>query len=129
MNDRPTAVELIAAARHFLEKELLPAVGDARLRFQGLVAANVLAIAQRELEAGEDALVWEWQWLAELFGRREAVPGAALRAAVLEGNRRLCERIRAGDFDEPPRLLDLAEQLRRGVERKLQIANPRYVPS
>ena len=34
MNDRPTATELIDAVRLYLEKELLPALGDARLRFQ-----------------------------------------------------------------------------------------------
>ena len=46
MNDRPTAAELLAAARQFLEAELIPTLGDARLRFQTLVAANVLAIAK-----------------------------------------------------------------------------------
>jgi hypothetical protein len=55
MNDRPTAQELIEAARLYLEKELLPALSDARLRFQTLVAANVLSVAGREL-AGEARL-------------------------------------------------------------------------
>ena len=54
MNDRPTAAELIDAVRGFLETELLPALADARLRFHALVAANVLAVAQRELN-GEEA--------------------------------------------------------------------------
>ena len=45
MNDRPTAPELIEAVRAFLEAEVLPALGDnARLRFQTLVAVNVLAL-------------------------------------------------------------------------------------
>ncbi len=60
MNDRPTAQELVDAVRLFLEKELLPGLTDARLRFQTLVAANVLAVAGREM-AGEEALLHE-EW-------------------------------------------------------------------
>ncbi len=129
MNDRPTAAELVAAARHCLERELLPAVTDARLRYQGLVAANVLAIVERELAVGEEHLTREWQWLAEVLGWREPLPSsaAALAEAVREGNVRLCERIRSGDFDPPERFRELAGQLRRVVERKLQVANPRYL--
>ncbi|MCC6420383.1 MAG: hypothetical protein IT429_19275 [Gemmataceae bacterium] len=129
MNDRPTALELLAAVRRFLETELVPEVIDARLRFQGLVAVNVLTIAARELEAGDIDLIWEWQWLSELFGWQESVPTttATLRAAVGAANRRLCDRIRDGAFDEPQRFHDLAGQLRRVIERKLQITNPRYL--
>jgi hypothetical protein len=129
MNDRPTAAELIAAARHCLERELLPAVTDARLRYQGLVAANVLAIVERELAVAEDHLTREWEWLAEVLGWLDPLPPSttALTAAVREGNVRLCERIRNGDFDAPERFRELASQLRQGVEGKLQVANPRYL--
>src|SRR5207302_6017650 len=67
MNDRPTAVELVAAARQYLERELIPTLSDARLRFQTLVAANVLSIVERELQTEEDHLLQERQWLAELL--------------------------------------------------------------
>lgn len=129
MNDRPTAAELIAAARHCLERELLSAVTDARLRYQGLVAANVLAIVERELAVGEEHLTREWQWLAEVLGWLDPLPSstAVLAAAVREGNVRLCERIRKGDFDAPAVFRELAGQLRRVVARKLEIANPRYL--
>jgi hypothetical protein len=129
MNDRPTAAELVAAARGFLEGELLPALSDARLRFQTLVTANVLAIAERELAGEEDPLREEWRWLAGLLDLPQ--PGSErlgpLREAVRAANDTLCQRIRAGAFDEPARFRSLAGLLRRAVEAKLAVANPRYL--
>jgi hypothetical protein len=129
MNDRPTATELIEAVRRFLEAEVLPALTEPRLRFGALVAANVLAIVGRELPAEEETLRWERRLLAEVLGEAEEEPGnlAALRRAVAEGNERLCGRIRAGEFDEPERWRALAAKLRGVVERKLEVANPRYL--
>jgi hypothetical protein len=49
--DRPTAPELAAAVREFLETELLPALDDPRLRFRTLVAMNALGIVERETAA------------------------------------------------------------------------------
>jgi hypothetical protein len=129
MIDRPTAAELLAAVRQFLEGEVVPALADARLRYQALVAANVLAIVERELPAEEEQLLWEWEWLAEMEGVTGPAPPrlAALRQAVADLNFQLCERIRQGEFDDSPRFQALASQLRRTVERKLEIANPRYL--
>jgi hypothetical protein len=129
MTDRPTAAELVEAVRRFLEGELLPTLTDSRLRFQTLIAANVLAIVGRELPAEEDLLREEWQLLGEVLGtgRPEPASVAGLREAVREANVRLCERIRAGAFDEPDRFQALARQLRRTVVRKLEVANPRYL--
>jgi hypothetical protein len=131
MHDRPTTLELIAAVRQHLEKELIPTLTDARLRFQTLVAANVLAIAEREGAREEEQLQEEWKWLGDLID----LPGAAphrlseLRQRVHEANQRLCQAIRTGDFDEEPDWLLLSRVLRRIVERKLEIANPRYLAS
>jgi hypothetical protein len=48
-HDRPSAGELAAAVREFLEGEVLPAVAaDQRLRFRTLVAMNALGIVERE---------------------------------------------------------------------------------
>ena len=125
MNDRPTAAELIDAVRRHLEAEVLPALADARLKFQTLVAANVLAIAGRELAAEEAMLREEW---AALIGT-EAPPERRddLRRAVYEANVAVCGRIRAGAFDEPNAFRDLAQRLRPLVEHKLSVANPRYL--
>ncbi|MSO95688.1 MAG: hypothetical protein EXQ81_07825 [Thermoleophilia bacterium] len=46
--DRPTAAELAAAVREFLEAEILPMLDDHRLRFRTLVAMNALSIVERE---------------------------------------------------------------------------------
>ena len=129
MNDRPTAVELLAAARQFLETELVPSLSDARLKFQALVTANVLAIVERELVSEQGDLEAEWAWLADLFGLSKE-PHAnldLLKQAVRQANEQLCARIRGGDFDEPSQFATMAKQLRNVVERKLRVANPRYL--
>jgi hypothetical protein len=129
MNDRPTAPELVTAARDFLEKELLPTVVDPRLRFQALVTAHVLSIVARELVSDEEHLLWEWEWLGELLDSTDPAPPrlAALRQGVYQANKRLCHRIQQGDFDDGPLMLALLKQLRRTVDRKLEVANPRYL--
>ena len=48
VTDRPTAAELATAVREFLEAEILPTIGDHRLRFRTLVAMNALSIVERE---------------------------------------------------------------------------------
>src|SRR5215217_3531849 len=97
MFDHPTAAELIAAARMQLEQQVIPSIAEPRLRFQTLVAANVLAIVERELANGEPHLAAAWQRAADLQGDTADRPsGAALRAAVAAQARRLCEDIRAG---------------------------------
>ena len=125
MNDRPTAAELIDAVRGYLEKELLPALTDARLRFQTLVAANVLAVAGRELASEPASLQEEWGVLDALLGHEERP--AIVKPAIERRNRELCERIRAGDFDEVERFRELAQVLRHVVMRKLEVANPRHI--
>jgi hypothetical protein len=49
VSERPTPQELAAAIEEFLAGEILPTVGDPRLRFRTLVALNALGIVQREL--------------------------------------------------------------------------------
>jgi hypothetical protein len=129
MNDRPTAKELIDAVRQYLETDLLPSLTDQRLRFQTLVAANVLAIVARELPAEEERLREECRLLGRILGEGEA-PAAGLgelRQRVSEMNARLCARIQAGEFDEPDRFRTLAGELRTLVVRKLEVNNPRYL--
>ena len=131
MNDRPTTVELLAAARGFLETELIPTLSDARLKFQTLVTANVLAIVERELQTEESHLKAEFAELSELLALSAATPEdlSLLRQSVFESNRNLCERIRRGEFDEPTSFNGLLKRLRITVERKLEVANPRYLSS
>ena len=128
MNDRPTAGELVEAVQMFLEKELLPGLTDARLRFQTLVAANVLSIARREMSSEEALLREERRLLAPVLAEIGAEPAeiAELRQSVQSMNERLCAFIRQGAFDAPERWRELAAIQRRVVLRKLEVANPRY---
>jgi hypothetical protein len=132
MNDRPNAQELLAAARQFLEKELTPALTDPRLKFQTLITANVLAMLEREFETEQAHLEVEYAELTKLLGGLVSPTGppniAALRQAVLEANRQFCERIRTGDFDGEE-FASAVRVVRASVERKLQVANPRYLAS
>jgi uncharacterized protein DUF6285 len=98
MSDRPTAAELIEAVSEFLSTEVLPAASDHRLKFRTLVALNALAIAYRELEAGNNLLLGT------------------------EERRDLVERIRAGDVDE-----SMLPLLKEHVADKLRVSNPAYL--
>ena len=49
MSERPTPDELTEAIEEFLANEVLPTLGDHRLRFRTLVALNALGIVRREL--------------------------------------------------------------------------------
>jgi hypothetical protein len=128
MFDHPTAAELIAAARMHLEQQVIPSIAEPRLRFQTLVAANVLAIVERELAAGEAHLAAAWRRAASLQGDTADQPaGEMLRAAVAAQSRRLCEDIRAGVYDDRPRREALIAHLRRTAEEELLVANPRFL--
>lgn len=61
MSDRPTARELAAAVREFLETEVLPLLDDPRMRFRTLVAMNALSIVERESPPPEPPTDEEWE--------------------------------------------------------------------
>jgi len=124
MNDRPDARDLLEIARHAFTAEILPAVPEP-LRYTALMVANAMAIAQRELAAGDSPLREEYRRLAGLLSQNPAAPdGSALRDGVESYNRRLANEIRAGRFDGEKRAAVL-EHLRRTTEEKLAISNPK----
>ena len=128
MFDHPTAAELIAAVRMQLEQQVIPSIAEPRLRFQTLVTANVLAIVERELAAGEAYLAAAWQRTAELQDDTADPPtGETLRTAVTTQARQLCEDIRDGMYDDGPHHRALLEHLRRTAEEELLVANPRFL--
>lgn len=108
-HDVPTAAELIEAVREWIEGDVLTAT-EGRLRFHARVAANVLAIVERELAFGPEQ--------AEDHSARLARLGVASDAE-------LASRIRARDLlGDPDELIAL---LRESVVDKLRVANPRYL--
>jgi hypothetical protein len=129
MHDTPSAAQLLAAARMHLEQRVLPALTEPRLRFETLVAANVLSVVERELALGEAQAAAEWQRLNALEGVDLPFPAEA--AARQQGLRQraeaLCRRIEQGEFDDEPARAALLRHLRHTVEDKLRVANPRFL--
>ncbi len=129
MQDRPTALELLAAVRGFLEEDLVPTL-DGRRRFHALVAANVLAVVERELAGEEEQLGRQWDRLVALLRRdvAERPEGVqALRGAVRDLETQLAERIRAGDADGGEWASRAVAHVRATVLEKLAVANPKLL--
>ena len=105
MQDRPTAEELLKAARDFCERDLLPNL-TGRVQFHARVLMNVLSILEREWEGEEAALHDEWTRLDALLGGA-TLPSTAreLADAVRDRNMELSTKIRSGELDDrcPPR--------------------------
>jgi hypothetical protein len=115
INDEPDARGLVTIALQTFRDSILPAVPPER-RFEALMIANALSIAERELAAG---------------------PGPAL-AAVIGGligetgdleavTPRLCSAIDAGVFDAPERQADLRKTLWELTRVRLNVSNPRLL--
>ncbi len=130
MQDRPDARELVQTVATFIEKEIVPTLSDARLRFRGLIAANVLAIVARELAAGDGSLRNEWQRLNALVGDSASESPCSereLRDQVHAMTRVLSQQIRAGEAEDEARYGEVLKHVEATVIEKLQIANPRYL--
>jgi hypothetical protein len=127
MQDRPTIAELLDAVRGFLESEVVGAL-DGTAKFHARVAANVLAIAQRELELEPAQLIAEWQRLDALLGQAVLPEDRdALRERLRGRTEELCERIRAGAADDEPLRAAVLEHVRATVREKLAVANPKQL--
>ena len=112
---RPTALELVAAVRGFLEQEVASQLTGATA-FNLRIAVNVLAIVERELAAEDDS--------AAATARLGALLGADpdLGREALED--KLVAALRSGALDlASPGLLT---HLRADAVRQLGIDNPRY---
>ena len=113
--------------RGFIESDLIPSL-EGRKQFHARVAANVLAIVQREIEIEPQHLAAEWHRLDALLGKTDL---PAERAAALQTlrarNETLCELIRAGDADEGERRDTVLRHVRQTVEEKLAVANPKLL--
>lgn len=109
----PQASELVAVVREFLERDILPESTGARW-FNLRVAANVLAMVERELQLGQglDA--------AEAERLKAFVAGDSREAMELA----LSDAIREGDIDW--RTPGLAEHLLQSCEDALKINNPKW---
>jgi hypothetical protein len=110
-HDVPTMAEMVEAIREWLERDVMTS-GEARLRFHGRVAANMLAMVERELELGPS---------------HAAAHAARLAALGVHDDRQLASAIRDGSLDD--RLDEVRAAVRASVIAKLEVANPRYLTS
>ena len=115
--DRPTASELLAAIADLLREEVTPVLDkvEPRLGFQMRVAANSLAILEREARLGPAADAREHERLVRLLGRD---------GSLEELNRELARRLRTGERDE--RDGALMAHLEATIADKIAIANPKW---
>lgn len=126
MNDRPDARNLLETARAAFVAEILPTLSG-RSRYTALMVANAMAIALREIEAGEAPLEAERLRLRALLPELAQAPsGVPLREMLAGYNRRLIEAIRGGRFDGAGRGA-LLDHLRRTTEEKLAVSNPKML--
>ena len=92
MRHEPDAANLLAAARDVLRDSIIPGLSGAA-RYDALMVANAVAIAARQIAAGDRPLEEARERLAALYG----APDATL--AELED--RFARDLRAGVFDAP----------------------------
>ena len=117
MRDRPDGAELLRQARGALLEELLGELPENR-RYDVLMVASAMAIAARELEAGNGREA-ERKDLEELLGPASEDD---LAAALKSLNERLAAEIRAGTWDGDARTHEL---LRRDAAARVAISNPK----
>jgi len=127
MQDQPRSEQLVTAVCHWLETQLLPTLEDPRLRFQTHVSLYALRIVEREIPREEADLHNDLADLSRLLNGPPLSTTSLreLQAAVEDGHRELCARIRQGQFDQQPQLSHLLQQLRPLIERKLEVCQPR----
>ena len=109
-HDVPTAAALVESVREWIESQVASAAPG--LAFHARVAANVLAMVERELMLGAEQGTAHAQRLARLGAFDDAD---------------LAARIRAGDYDD--RLDEVRHLVRESVRDKLLVANPKYLES
>lgn len=114
MMDQPSAQELVAAVREFIEKHAMPEL-QGRTAFHARVAANALAIVARQLEQAAPAEGAEQERLIALLNHDGTLD---------ELNRALCKVIRTGSLPwNDPRL---ATHLTATTLAKIAIDQPAY---
>lgn len=114
MQDAPTAKELIEAVRAFLEEKAMPEL-KGHTAFHARVAANALAIVERELAQGPTAQTGERLRLIQLLGHE---------GSLEDLNVELAKAIRAGEMTLATP--GLREHLWQTTLDKVAIDQPKY---
>ena len=108
-HDVPSAQQLVEAVREWLERDVMPGTSG-RMQFNARVAANVLAMVERELEVAP---------------QQSAAHAARLAEFECADDAELARRIRGGELDH--RLAEVRAAVYASVLDKLAVANPKYL--
>ncbi len=114
--DKPGAADLLETARALLREELMSHL-PASQRLNGLMIANAMAIAARELKAVADMEADAMQSLRGLYPEMENETLSALC-------KRFADEIRSGGFDDNEKAYRI---LLANTRERIAIANPRYL--
>lgn len=128
MRPKPSAIELLDAARALLRGDLLGALPEAR-RYEALMVANAIAIAGRVLERGDAPERAELASLAGLMGEGQSIVPDMTREQLRVLYASLVNELRAGKIiPGVERHLDVYAHLRRAVLDRLRESNPKALP-
>lgn len=123
--EQPDALELLAIARETLIDEVLPAL-DGERRYHGLMIANAMAIAMRELAAAGVDTPGELTDLRGLYEHDDPPPGESTEDALARLEARLASDLRQGVLDGGAQYA-VRRWLRRRIESRLEVSNPRLL--
>ena len=115
MQPRPRADELLATVAEVLEREIVPALSGPA-QHHARVAANLVAIVERELRLGPDASAREVETLRRLLGVADG--------GLDELRTRLAGELRSGLADDPARAAEIWPALMELVRDDLAICKP-----
>ena len=129
MHNLPESSELLLVARKTLLDEIRPMLED-NAKYTVAMIANAMAIAARELEAGETPALAALARLDRIYGvEPRELHGHALRQALADQETQLAGDIRFGQFDAPDeRRRAMLDHLRKMVVARLQVSNPKGLP-
>lgn len=125
--DRASGTELLSEARRTLLETIVPSL-PAHLRYDGLMIANAMAIAMREITDGSAAIE---AVLGASIGLYDDAASAQNDAETHDSTfvrleRRLANDIRVGVFDAPgPTRNQVRQALRAITAARLRLSNPK----
>lgn len=126
MPDQPKASQLLQSARKLLLEELLPQLPEEN-HYAALMIANAMAIAAREVDAGDSDLLAELKLLAQLYDEQAHVEDQRdVKTQLAKLNARLVQDIRAGHFSGDSER-QLRQLLMQAVRARLNVSNPKYL--
>lgn len=112
----PAASDILTLVATFLSEEIVARIDDEKIRFRVQVAANLLQISRREIDAAPTLPVDSDGYVVTAELLSECGSLLALTESLLSGKREITE----------PRTYALLRQL---VDAKLRIAAPKLLPA